>query len=362
MALAATEALESSEWLTLSVRTVTDSPPLKNGARLRAILGTHATDARLRLLDADLLEGGAAGFAQIRCIEPVAVPAGEHVILRLPSPPRTIAGVKCSDARRAARAAQLPTSLATGSGIGHLPAAEMIAAEVARQAPGGRRCGAYRGSPRRARAAPEELIQTLPFVVTRSGLVVRKADVDDLLSCIPALLARYSTGLAHEQLLRAFSRAAPRCWMRRWDAAGSGTVRSSAAASSGSGSRAGRAASATRPSRLAHRGGSAAGRAYTASPAASSGLQSSRAGGKLVGEGVIVRALDRAKGKEILFHRDAIEEARRRLAPLLEREPGLLVSEVGGGTRISRKYSMPLLGHLDTIRFTRRVKDHRMPA
>jgi selenocysteine-specific elongation factor len=93
-----------------------------------------------------------------------------------------------------------------------------------------------------------------------------------------------------------------------------------------------------------------------------SDLQSSRAVERLLREGVIVRAVDRAKGKEILFHRDAIEEARRRLSPLLEREPGLLVTEVGAALGISRKYSMPLLDHLDAIHFTRRIKDRRMRA
>jgi selenocysteine-specific elongation factor len=89
---------------------------------------------------------------------------------------------------------------------------------------------------------------------------------------------------------------------------------------------------------------------------------SKRAVDRLLREGVVVRTLDRAKGKEILFHRDAIEDAQRRLAPLLERAPGLLVTEVGATLGISRKYSMPLLDHLDTIRFTRRIKDRRMRA
>ena len=60
--------------------------------------------------------------------------------------------------------------------------------------------------------------------------------------------------------------------------------------------------------------------------------------------------------------RKAIEDAQRRLAPLLERVPGLLVTEVGAALGISRKFSMPLLDHLDTIRFTRRIKDRRMRA
>jgi selenocysteine-specific elongation factor len=72
--------------------------------------------------------------------------------------------------------------------------------------------------------------------------------------------------------------------------------------------------------------------------------------------------VDRAKGREILFHQEAIEAAQRRLAPLLERAPGLLVTEIGEALGISRKYSMPLLDHLDTIRFTLRIKDRRVRA
>jgi selenocysteine-specific elongation factor len=90
--------------------------------------------------------------------------------------------------------------------------------------------------------------------------------------------------------------------------------------------------------------------------------QSKRAVDRLLREGVIVRAVDRAKGREILFHRDAIEEARRILAPLLEPAPGLLVTEIGAALGISRKYSMPLVDHLDTIRFTQRIKDRRVRA
>jgi selenocysteine-specific elongation factor len=63
-----------------------------------------------------------------------------------------------------------------------------------------------------------------------------------------------------------------------------------------------------------------------------------------------------------LFHQEAIREAQRRLAPSLERVPGLLVTEIGALLGISRKYSMPLLDHLDTIRFTRRIKDRRIRA
>jgi selenocysteine-specific elongation factor len=365
MALAAPEALESSEWLTMSVRAVTGAPPLKNGARLRAILGTHETDARLRLLDRDVLEAGESCFAQIRCTEPVAVPASEYVILRLPSPPRTIAGGKVLEpgARRERRnCARILQRLEDLRG---LPAAAMMAAEVARLAPAGT---TLRRLSQLSALAPQriaELIESQPFVVTRSGLVLRRADMDDLLSRIPALLVQHPTGLSHEKLLRAF----PASGAALLDEV-LGTLLARGAISK-RGSQfavpqpAHDRARIRNEAELAARIAETLRRGGLTPPSPSSivsDLQSSRAVERLLREGVIVRALDRGKGKEILFHRDAIEEARRRLAPLLEREPGLLVTEVGAALGISRKYSMPLLDHLDTIRFTRRVKDRRLRA
>jgi len=94
MALTAPDTLALSDWLTISIRAVEGAPPLKNGMRVRAMLGTDELDARLRLLDRDALEPGQTGFAQLHCALPVALPAGEHVVLRLASPPQTVAGGK----------------------------------------------------------------------------------------------------------------------------------------------------------------------------------------------------------------------------------------------------------------------------
>jgi selenocysteine-specific elongation factor len=83
---------------------------------------------------------------------------------------------------------------------------------------------------------------------------------------------------------------------------------------------------------------------------------------RLLRDGVVVRAVDRAKGREILFHRDAVEQARRVLTPLLEGGAGLAATEIAAALGVSRKYAMPLLDHLDTIRFTRREGDLRTPG
>ncbi len=365
MALAASEALESSEWLTLSVRAVAGAPPLKNGARIRAIVGTHELDARLRLLDGDVLEAGNRSFAQIRCTQPVAVPASEHVILRLPSPPRTVAGGKVLEpgARRERR--NDPNVMQRLEDLRDLPTTQMIAAEVERQAPGGTTLRRLSQLSALATSRIAQLIKAQPYVVTRSGWVLRKADIDDLLSHLPALLAKNPLGLSHEKLLRAFP------------ASGAALLDEvlGALLSRGAISKRGSQFAVAEPAQdrarirnesdLASRIAETLRRGGLTPPSPSSivsDLQSSRAVERLLREGVIVRAVDRAKGKEILFHRDAIEEARRRLSPVLEREPGLLVTEVGALLGISRKYSMPLLDHLDTIHFTRRIKDRRMRA
>ena len=63
----------------------------------------------------------------------------------------------------------------------------------------------------------------------------------------------------------------------------------------------------------------------------------------------------------MVFHRDAIETAKRRLAPLLA-QPGLLVGAAGAALGTSRKDSVPLVEHLDTMSFTRRIADRRALA
>ena len=316
MALAAPDTLAISEWLTMSLRAVEGAPDLKNGSRLRAMFGTHEMEVRLRLLDRDQLQAGESGLAQLHGVESIALPAGEHVILRLPSPPRTVAGGKVLEpgARRERR--NCAPILRRLQDL-RLPPAAMIAAEVERAAPAGTTLKHL--SQLSALATPRivELLKTLPFVVTKSGQVLRKADMDRMLARIPRLQPEQERARIQNEVDLA-SRIAEtlRC--------GGLTPPS--------------------PSTIV------------------SDLQSKRAVDRLLREGVIVRALDRAKGKEILFHRDAIEDAQRRLAPLLERQPGMLVTEIGATLGISRKYSMPLLDHLDKIRFTRRVNDRRTRA
>jgi selenocysteine-specific elongation factor len=90
--------------------------------------------------------------------------------------------------------------------------------------------------------------------------------------------------------------------------------------------------------------------------------ESHRLVSRLIREGIAVRTVDVVQKRDVVFHRDAVETAKVRLLPHLSQPPGLLVGEAGAVLGISRKFCVPLLEHLDAIRFTRRIADRRMVA
>lgn len=365
MVLAAPDTLTPSDRFTMTIRAVEDSPPLKNGMRLRALFGTCEIEIRLRLLDRDVLEPGQAGFAQLHCASPVALPAGEHGVLRLLSPPRTVAGGKILESGTRRERRNCPRILQRLEDLRALPPIAMFAAELRRAGQAGATLRQLSQLAALAIPVVSERLRTLPVVVTRSGLVVGKVELHKLLARIPQLLAPHLTGLSRKELLAALPGTSPAVLDEAL-----GRLRLDVAVAECGGrvliprpdeDRARASSDADRVSEIAENL-QRAGLTPPDPKAIVTDPRSKRAVDRLLREGVVVRAVDRAKGREILFHRDAVEAAQLRLAPLLERPPGLLVTEIGAALGISRKYSMPLLNHLDTIRFTCRINDRRMRA
>ena len=81
---------------------------------------------------------------------------------------------------------------------------------------------------------------------------------------------------------------------------------------------------------------------------------------RLVQGGRLVPTRDRVQRREIVFHTDAIALARRHLASGFPPPTPFLVAEAGRILGISRKFSVPLLEHLDARGFTRRDGDRRV--
>ena len=362
MTLAAPGSLVPSQWLTIAIRAVLDAPPLRNGLPLRVLFGTSEVDARLRLLEGDMLEPGASGFAQLHCSIPVTIPAREHLVLRLPAPARTIAGgmVIEPETRRLRR--NVPEILARLAELRDCARHTLVGAAVKRAGESGTTLLHLSRITALAPRKVSELLQSEPVVVTRAGLVVAAPDFERLTARIRALLALHPEGLPRGRLRSALGDPG----IAALGEALARLMTSRAVHQRGSSFALPRAADDD-----ARTSSEAESAARIAGELQSAGLSpprpeeiitdpiSRRAADRLLRDGVIVRAVDVAKGKEILFHRDAVALAQAILAPLIVRLPGLTAGEIAAALGVSRKFCMPLLGHLDTIRFTIRDGDHR---
>ncbi len=362
LALATPGLLRESSWLTVALRAAPSAPLLAATARLRLLFGTSEAEASLRLLDRAALAPGQACLAQLRCTPRVAVPVGEHVILRLASPARVVAGARVLDAQAQRLRRDDPAALAWVETLAHAPPDAVVAAALAR--------AGSRGAPiaslvRLAGVSPARMQKALrqaPALIADKVAVTAPALARIEAGIVRVLEGLWPTqpqGLAPEQLRSVL----PGCGaevlglaIARLAIAGRVERASRIRLIRAEHEQARRVAEDGLADRLAQGFRRAGLSPPTDKPP---DVATRRALDRLVREGVLVRALDRVQKREILFHRDAIQEARRRLRPLLATAPGLLVGDAGAALGISRKYSVPLLEHLDAVQFTRRLGDRR---
>ena len=93
------EVLTTPGWLRptravdVKLRVIRDAVrPLEHGDELTFHTGSAEAVAKLALLDAERLEPGQSGWAQLKLAEPVAVAKGDQFIVRIPSPSNTVGG------------------------------------------------------------------------------------------------------------------------------------------------------------------------------------------------------------------------------------------------------------------------------
>jgi selenocysteine-specific elongation factor len=366
LALAPPDLLSPSTWLSVDLRCVAHGPALKTNSRLRLLFGAVEVEVRLRLLDRETLEPGARALAQLQAAAPVSAPARERFILRRPSPALTVAGgvVLDPDTRRRRRGD--PAQYADlDAWVGATPD-EIIAQAIAASGSAGvalARLARVAGvSPARVEAA----LSAAGGVRTGAHALTRDA-FDALVQSILRLLAEQAESQPNGIARRRIGLLTPGVGAEPLDAAiavlvAAGRVRQDGGALRLAPHAADARAQARQDEAIAARLGEAFRVAAFNPPdtaVAASTPAAKRALDRLLRQGVIVRTYDRVQKREVLFHRDAVAEARRRLAPLLA-EPGLLVTDAGAALGISRKYSVPMLEYLDTIQFTQRVGDRRI--
>ena len=80
----------------------------------------------------------------------------------------------------------------------------------------------------------------------------------------------------------------------------------------------------------------------------------------LVEGGALVPTTDRTSNKTVVFHRDALVQAETRLHAALLDGAGQTVSQLNAALGTTRKFSIPLLEHLDGLGVTKRAGDVRL--
>ncbi len=364
-----------SNWLDVDVTLLEDAPhSLANGASVRLLFGMAETEVRLRLLDRDDLRPGARAIAQLRCPEGAAIPAREHFILRLASPPGTIGGgvvINPLSSRRRRFDREITTRIQALSLAPPDQAKALLLAERGEQ-----------GMPllelaQRLGTTPEKVrgrsAESGASVVSKTGLVIDRRATAAIERRIIETVGHFHrshpsrAGVMRAQLHHLFP-AGPdpatlneiiaRLVERRMLAIGAGLVRLASFLPPPSADAAD----------VLDQGLIQAFLAGGLTPPdwerlASGDGQQRSALERLIRTGILVRAVDRVQKRAVVFHRDAVRQAAVRLQNALAQRPeGLLAGEAGSILGISRKFSIPLLEHFDMIGLTRRYGDRRRLA
>jgi selenocysteine-specific elongation factor len=368
-ALALPGLLGASLWLDVTITAAASADEaLAGGTACRLLFGTTEVEARLRLLDRDALEPGASTQAQLHLAEPVAVPAREPFVLRLDSPAATVAGGRVIDPASRRRRRNDPRVMADLAALAAGGPAEAISIRLGQAGAAG---ASLTDLARLAGTAPNRVRQMLAEAGAREigDRFVGAAAFDALRTGTLAALSQHHRdnpmehGIALERLSRslALSEALTGTVLRVL--AASGTV-----AQTGALWRRADFDPARNESEAARRLEQIFRRAGLNPPdeteAVGRDMRRREALTYLVGAGTVIRAVDRVQRRAVLFHREAVASARTRLAEAFPNattpETGFLAREAGATLGISRKFSIPLLEHLDSTGFTRRAGDRRV--
>jgi selenocysteine-specific elongation factor len=361
--------LAPSQWLDVALTAASSADaPLAGGSACRLLFGTTEVEARLRLLDRDALEPGATAPAQLHLAEPVTVPAREPFVLRLDSPPATVAGGRGLDPasrrrrRHDARVLADLNALATGKPsdavavrLAQAGAAGATLPDLARAAGTGLERARQMLAASGAREVGDRFIGAPAFASLRTA-------------ALTALSAHHRDnpmehGIALERLAKLLSLPEPLTGLVLRDlAATGGTVQAGALwRRSDFDPARNESDTARKLEQLFRRAGL---NPPDESEAVGRDVRRREALTYLIGAGTVIRAIDRVQRRAVLFHREAVAVARTRLAEAFPNattpETGFLAREAGAALGISRKFSIPLLEHLDAVGFSRRTGDRRV--
>ena len=375
-ALATPGLLAASSWQDAEVTLGRDTPDLPNGAAVVLLAGTLEVPARLRLLACNTLTAGETGLAQLRLERSAAFPAREPFIIRQASPALTLGGGWLLGGAERRRRRYEATSLATLTAL----ADSARAAARPMNSPATAALLAEAGEGGTTNLAIAQRLGTTPekaqrLVETAGAIVLgrdRAMEGTAFAALSERLLAAVTTFQEAEPLspgvtVAALQRAAPQTPEPVLEVVLARLIAQGVLVRAGGLLRRRN----IDPARLQGAAERAAAEWVEArwrdgglSPpdvAAVTGKDPMRAQAvrHLIRTGALVRTTDLVQQREVVFHADALAEAHRRLNESFSGR-GFLVKEAGALLGISRKFSVPLLEHMDRLKLTRRTGDRRV--
>ncbi|WP_375464932.1 selenocysteine-specific translation elongation factor [uncultured Methylobacterium sp.] len=367
-ALATPGLLAPSRWLDVALTASPGGDPLPGGTALRLLFGTSEVAARLRLLDRAGLEPGASAQAQLHVDADITVPAREPFILRLDSPAATVAGGRVLDPASRRRRRHDPRVLADLAALAAGGPAEAIGIRLAQAGAAGAGLAELAGLAGLAPDRARRLVSDLGAREIGGRFLGAPAFAALRASILAALAAHHRDhpmehGLPAERLVKALGLSEPAAAAALRDLIATGE-----AAQGGTLYRRAEFDPARNESDVARRLEAVFRCAGLTPPdeaeAVGRDLRRREALTYLVGAGTVIRAVDRVQRRAVLFHKAAVEDARARLRRAFPDatgpDAGFLAREAGAALGISRKFSIPLLEHLDATGFTRRTGDRRV--
>lgn len=376
MVLASPGLLRATKTLDVAISLLSTAKPLKNRARVHFHAYTSETIAEVVLYGSEILQPGADVFAQLRLEDPVLLLPGDRFILRQFSPVVTIGGGMVIDAlplprprtrkessedhtkrlqvlqsgapdamlfarvgRRGAEGLPLSDALAeTG-----WPPSKVASVATALVKSGGEHKVVRAGHVLVARAAFEKAQQDLVTILATfhdaNPLVagISKGELSEKLDLPADVIAGLIDDLSRQKKIEVSGETVR--------AAGRGVVMKGEEAES---------------QRIIEQAFASAGLAVPALKDVLAGLPVDRVRAQkivtlLLRDRVLVKLSD-----DLVFHRDALNELRRKLAEYKTQSAKIDVPRFKELTGITRKYAIPLLEYLDRERVTRRVGDERI--
>ncbi len=344
----------------------TTGKPLKRGQTVLFFHGTAELSARVYPLGQEAVLPGQTAFVQFRLAEDAAVPFNEPFILRIPSPAETIGGGVIFDPYPQKHTRTEDDLLRRVSILAHGSPAERLEEKLRQAGPAGRQFAELTID----LGLAADSVENAPVVLCSGGLALHATIFHALRLQAQAAVHHFHQthptrrGMPLEELRRGLPRTLPIAAYQRLlemlTQTGTLETQDGLAREPGHSPEAGLSAverEIMREMETLFRSGG------LQPPSLDEVLRKDRRRKNLyhflVEAGALVPTTERTSNRTVVFHRDALAEAEQALQTALADGAGRTVSELNTLLGTTRKFSIPLLEHLDGLGVTKREGDLR---